>query len=100
MINTSENSVPFVGTILVFLGYATFFWRTFMSNRGNRLVECGSMTLIATFAFLAVASLSHLGKVPDWLILLWLMLVFLLCLSTLFFLTQRVYQAVRRWRGL
>jgi predicted MFS family arabinose efflux permease len=100
VINTSEISVSFVSTILVFLGYIGFFWRTFKSNPGNRLVECGSMTLIAFFAFLALASLNHPGKVPDWLILSWLTLVFLLCLSTLFFLAQRAYQAVRRKRRL
>ena len=58
------------------------------------------MALIAFTAFLAVASLSDPGKMPDWLLLSWLILVFLLCLATLFFLAQRAYQAVRRRRGL
>jgi len=89
-----------MGTIFAALGYITFFWRTFKSSPGNRLVECGSMTLIAFFAFLAVESLSKPGKVPDWLILVWLMLVVLLCFSTIFFVAQRAYQALRRQRGL
>ena len=100
MVNRFDISVRFLGTIFVFLGYAAFFWRTFKNNPGNRLVECGSMSLIAFFAFLALASSSHPGKIPDWLILSWLTLVFLLCLSTLFFLAQRAYQVVRRRRGL
>jgi uncharacterized membrane protein len=95
VINTSEIGVRFVGTFFVFLGYIAFFWRTFKSNPGNRLVECGSMTVIA---FLAVIPLSQTGKVPDWLILSWVMLVVLLCLSTLFFLAQRIYQAIQRHR--
>ena len=98
VINTSEISVRFVSAIFVFLGYVTFFWRTFKSNPGNRLVECGSMTLIVFFAFLVVASLSQPGKVPGWLILTWLTLAILLSISTLFFLGQRAFHAVRRRR--
>jgi len=30
----------------VFTLYAMFFWQTFKSNPRNRLVECGSLTLI------------------------------------------------------
>jgi hypothetical protein len=95
VLNASEISVRFVDTFLVFLGYIAFFWRTFKSKPGNRLVECGSMTVIAFFAMIFV---SQLGKAADWLMLTWVMLVVLLCLSTLFFVAQRAYQAMRRYR--
>jgi hypothetical protein len=98
VIKAPEIGPRFVETLFVFLGYVAFFWRTFKSNPGNRLVECGSMTLIAFFAFLAVASLSQPGKVPDWLILSWLILVLLLCISTLLFLAQRIHHAIQRRR--
>lgn len=98
MINAPEISSRFVETLFVFLGYLAFFWRTFKSNSGNRLVECGSMTLIAFFAFLAIASLSQPGKVLDWLILSWLILILLLCISTLLFLAQRIQRAIQRRR--
>jgi hypothetical protein len=93
VINTSETSVRFVGTILVFLGYIGFFWRTFKSNPGNRLIECGSMTVIV---FMAVIPLTQFGELPDWLIVSWVILVVVLCFSTLFFVAQRIYRAVRR----
>ena len=54
------------------------------------------MTLIAFFAFVAMVSLDHANKVPEWLFLSGLMLVVLLCTSTLFFLTKRIYQFIQR----
>lgn len=48
--------------------------------------------------FLFVASLSPPGKVPNWLFFSLSMLVFLLCLSTLFFVAQRNYQAITQHR--
>ena len=92
---TSDIGVRLVGSFLAFLGYIAFFWRTFKSNPGNRLVECGSMTLIA---FLAMVFVSQLGGAPDWLILSWIMLVVVLCFATLFFLAQRVFRAIQRHR--
>jgi hypothetical protein len=89
-------SIRYLGTICISLGYIAFFWRTFKRNPGNRLVESGSMSVIAFFVFLAVASLSRPGEVPVWLFSLLLLLVVLLCVSTLFFFAQRAYQAWRR----
>jgi hypothetical protein len=93
--NASEISVRLVGTFFALLGYIAFFWRTFKSNPGNRLVECGSMTVIA---FLTMIFVSQFGEAPEWLIMSWVMLVVLLCLSTLIFFAQRIFQAVQRRR--
>jgi hypothetical protein len=95
VLDTPQFSVRFVGSIFVFLGYVGFFWRTFKSNPGNRLMECGSMTVIA---FLAMIFVSQLAQAPTWLIFSWLTLVILLCFSTLFFVAQRVFQAIRQKR--
>ena len=72
--------------------YFLLFWRTFKSNPGNRVVECGVITLTVFFAMLMFVKP---GDIPDWLFLLWLILVVLLCFSTLFFVAQRAYNAFR-----
>lgn len=95
MIATDGNHIRTIGGgLLVFSLYGLFFWRQFKSNPGNRLIECGSITLIA---FLALIPISSAGDVPDWLFGSWLILILLLCFATLFFLFQRMFRAsVRR----
>jgi hypothetical protein len=75
------------------LFYAIYFWRIFKKNPGNRVVECGIITVVL---FLAMVPLSRLGDIPDWFFGTWIILVALLCFSTLFFVVQRVYRAFRR----
>jgi hypothetical protein len=72
--------------------YALFFWRVFKKNPGNRVVECGVITLAVFFAMIP---LSKLQDPPDWVFAPWLILVILLCFSTLFFVVQRAYRAIR-----
>ncbi len=81
------------GALWILLFYGLFSWRTFKRNPGNRVVECGSITLIV---FLAMVPLVKLGNPPDWLFALWLILLVLLCFSTLFFAMQRAYRAIQR----
>jgi len=73
--------------------YALLFWRTFKKNPGNRVVECGVITVAV---FIAGLLLTKLQNPPIWMFASWLILVFLLCLSTLFFVFQRAYRAIRR----
>ena len=94
MIATDGNHLRTIGGgLLVFFLYGLFFWRQFKSNPGNRLVECGSITLIAFFAMIPINSA---GDVPDWLFGSWLILIALLCFATLFFLLQRIFRALAR----
>jgi hypothetical protein len=72
--------------------YALSFWRIFKKNPGNRVVECGVITVVV---FLAMVPLSKLQDPPDWVFLPWLILVILLSFSTLFFVLQRAYRALR-----
>jgi hypothetical protein len=57
------------------------------------VVECGVITVAVFFAMMP---LTKLKDPPDWVFLPWLILVFLLCLSTLLFVFQRAYGAIRR----
>lgn len=81
------------GGLYSFVFYALFFWRVFKENPGNRVVECGVITLAVFFAMIP---LTKLQDPPDWVFAPWLILVTLLCFSTLFFVLQRVYRAIRR----
>ncbi len=80
-----------IEVLCTFIAYIGFFWRTFKTNPGNKLVECGSMTLIAFFLLIP---LTQIGEAPDWLFLSWVILVVMLCLATLFFVAQRGYRAL------
>jgi hypothetical protein len=73
--------------------YALLFWRVFKENPGNRVVECGVITVAVFFAMLPLAKLQD---PPVWVFAPWLILVILLCFSTLFFVVQRAYRAIRR----
>jgi hypothetical protein len=73
--------------------YALYFWRVFKKNPGNRVVECGVITLVV---FLAMIPLIKLHDPPDWVFVVWLILVVLLCFSTLFFVVQCGYRAMVR----
>jgi len=75
------------------LFYAIYFWLIFKKNPGNRLVECGVITVAL---FLAMLPLSKLVEIPAWLYGAWIILVVLLCFSTLFFVAQRAYRAFHR----
>jgi len=80
-----------LGFLYVALSYCVFFWRTFRRNPGNRLVECG---VFAISSFLLLMILSRFVELPDWVAGFFLLLIFLLCVSTLFFLAQRMWRAV------
>jgi phosphoglycerol transferase MdoB-like AlkP superfamily enzyme len=80
------------GTLCAAIFYFILFWRIFKRNPGNRVVECGVITLTVFFVMLLF---SKFGNIPDWLFGLWLILVVLLCFSTLFFVVQRASRAFR-----
>jgi hypothetical protein len=87
--NSVRGILDSIGLVL-FYGFA--FWRIFKGNPGNKVIECGSITLMVFVVALALFK----AKFPAW-VLGWLFfLVFLLCLLTMFFLVQQAYRAVRR----
>jgi len=91
MIN--PKTVHDVRGIGLFFVYAFLFWRLFKDNRGNGVIQCGSITLML---FLVMVALMQIPRVPvDYVA--WLgPALFLLCMLTMFFLFQQAYRAVRR----
>jgi hypothetical protein len=80
--------------------YSISLWRLARRNPGNRLLECGAITIIV---FLAMVPLSQIqgfkDHIPDWMFLPWILLVVLLCFTTLFFLAQRIWRGRNRCVG-
>lgn len=87
------NTVHAARGIGLFSLYAFIFWRTFKDNPGNRVIQCGSITLML---LLVMMTLMRIPKFPiDYVA--WLgPALFLLCMLTMFFLFQQGYRAVRR----
>jgi uncharacterized membrane protein len=76
--------------------YLTLAWRTALNNRGNRLVESGSLAL----AFFSLAGISNgIRNFPFWLGMCFLTLSLLFALTALFFVMQRVWRFARRRRS-
>jgi hypothetical protein len=81
----------------VTVGYFIYFWRVLRSNPGNKLVECGTITLAVFFAMVPFSRIpGFTDHIPAWIFLPYILLVVLLCFTTLFFLAQRVWRAVIR----
>ncbi len=72
--------------------YCLSLWRTIKGNRGNRVIECGSIALILLFFMMLLVKLPN---VPDWVLLSLGLLLLLLCLLTIFFLLLQGIQAIR-----
>jgi hypothetical protein len=65
--------------------------------QARRLCPCyGASGVITLVVFLAMIPLIKLHDPPDWVFVVWLILVVLLCFSTLFFVVQRGYCAMVR----
>ena len=80
-----------IGVVTAALFYALSFWRIARRNRGNKVIECGTMAIMVT---IAMVFLSRFIDLPDWAFSSLLALIFLLCTATLFFLAQRAYRAL------
>jgi len=74
---------------------ATDFSSGVPSRAIPELIECGSITLLAFLAFMAMIASNGVDD-PGWLFGAILILLVLLCFATLFFLFQRVFRAVAR----
>src|SRR5438067_301287 len=74
---------PIVSFLVVAVVYWLSLWRIMKGSRGNRVVECGSITLMLFFLMML---LMKVKSVPDWVLPSLGLLLFLLCLLTMFFL--------------
>lgn len=79
--------------LLVAVVYWLLFWRIIKGNRGNRVIECGSITLMLSILMMILMKLPNL---PSWVLPSLGLLVFVLCLLTMFFLFVQGVQAIRR----
>ena len=84
---------PIVSFLVVAVVYWLSLWRIIKGNRGNRVIECGSITLMLFFLMMLLMKLTTL---PDWVLPSLGVLLFLLCLLTMFFLVLQGVQAIRR----
>lgn len=72
--------------------YWLSLWRIIKGNRGNRVIECGGVTLMLAFLMMLLIKVPTL---PDWLLPSLGVLIFLLCLLTVFFLLLQGVRAIR-----
>ena len=83
---------PIVSFLLVAIVYWLSLWRIIKGNRGNRVIECGSITLMLFFLLMLLMKIANL---PDWVLPSLGLLLFLLCLLTMFFLFLQGIHAIR-----
>ena len=82
-----------MGSVALLLVYGYSFWRIFKRNPDNKVIECGSITLMV---FVVMAALFKIPNFPVWILALLGLLVVLLGLLTMCFLVQQGYRALRR----
>lgn len=75
--------------------YGIAFWRIARQNTGNRVIECGSLTLALMFALVA---LMRVPGLPDWIAPSLGLLVLVLALLTMVFLVMQGITAIRKRR--
>ena len=81
-----------LGAVAAIVLYCVSFWRIYRNNRGSRIVESGTLTIMVTLCF---AFLLNVVDFPDWVFASIILLLFVLCMLTLFFVFQRAYHALR-----
>jgi len=67
-------------------------WRIIKVNRGDRVIECGSIALVLFFLIVLLMKFTNL---PGWLMPSLLLLLCLLCLITMFYQVLQGVQAIR-----
>jgi hypothetical protein len=87
---------PIASFLVVAIIYWLSLWRIIKGNRGNRVIECGSITLMLFFLMMLLMKLTNL---PDWVLPSLGVLLFLLCLLTMFFLFLQGVQAIRHHKS-
>jgi hypothetical protein len=92
LLSIASGVRPIVSFRIVAVVYWVTLWRVIKANRGNRIIECGSITLMLFFLMML---LMKLPNVPDWALPALGLLRFLLCLLTVFFLLLQAVQAIR-----
>lgn len=93
MLLHTESDLRHIGSfLLIAVVYWLLFWRIIKNNRGNKVIECGSITLMLAILMMLLMKFASL---PDWVLPSLGLLVFALCLLTIFFLLVQGVQAIR-----
>jgi hypothetical protein len=92
MVSDGNVGRGILGAVAASLLYGVSFWRIYKGNRGNRIVEFGMLTIMVMLCF---AFLLNVVDFPDWAFASIILLLFVLCMLTLFFVFQRAYHALR-----
>lgn len=87
--NTSRTVVAAVG---VFLTYGISCWRMFSRFKGDKFIECASIT---TFLLAAVFAVHKIPDVPSWAVKAILPLMVIFCWLSVYFGLQQAYHAIR-----
>jgi hypothetical protein len=72
--------------------YILSFWRIFKTNPEDRSIQCGAVTIIM---FVVMLVLVKIPNFPEWIFAALAILMFALCLLTLFLFAQDGYRALR-----
>jgi hypothetical protein len=87
--NTLRTGVAAVG---VALAYGISCWRIFRRFRGDKFIECASIT---TFLLMGVIAVHRIPNVPSWVVKAILPLMGLFCWLSVYFGLQQAYHAIR-----
>jgi len=77
--------------LIVTAFYAFAVWRVVATNRGNRVIECGIISLILVFA----EGFAAKSNAPDWLLESFGALMLLMCCLTVTLFARECYQGIR-----
>jgi|GEM_PF-2376417 len=91
-LQTTSSLRPIASFLVVAGVYWLSLWRIIKGNRGNRVIVCGSITLMLFFLMMLLMRLPNLS---DWVLPSLGLLLFLLCLLTMVFLLLQGVQAIR-----
>jgi CDP-diglyceride synthetase len=92
LIHTAHAVRSILSSLLVAVACSLFFWRIIKSNRGNRVIECGSIALMLGILMMLLMKLTNL---PKSVLTSLGLLVLVLCLMTMFFLLVQGVHAIR-----
>ena len=87
MIPIDAKTARAIGFLLI---YALFFWRLIKSNRGDKFIQCGSITVMLFLVLMVLSRIPHfpLDDYAPWFAIP----LFLLCVLTMFYLFQQLYR--------
>jgi hypothetical protein len=81
----SPKLIPAIVTVCF---YVFVFWRVVKTNPGNRLIQCGTLTVVV---FMLMLLLSRIPNFPAWYLG---PLVSVLCILTVLVLIRRAFRAL------